>query len=171
MHPVLEIAVKYWGYDSRNLKCRDQGCRVSISSSWDSRRAWHRRRRLPWANLAAPRADRLNEIPDPSSAAVCANAGRASIERTEIGLRERPIRLDAPSSILATHVHGVACPPSEDVLRRQAKHDLTDRLVMQYPPLALLRDRVNIAQTAFERIFLEHRHRSTVVKQRVDDLP
>src|SRR6478736_1837164 len=54
---------------------------------------------------------------------------------------------------------GPVCPPSEDVLWRQAKHDLTHRLVVQYAPLALLRDRVNVAQTALERVFLEHRHR------------
>jgi hypothetical protein len=59
----------------------------------------------------------------------------------------------------------------ENILRRHAKHDLTDRLVVQYAPLALLRDRVDVAQTAFERIFLEHRHRAAIVKQRIDDLP
>lgn len=70
----------------------------------------------------------------------------------------------------ATHVPAPACPPSEYVLRRQSKHDLTDRLVVQYPPLPLLCDRVDVAQTAFEWIVLEHRHRAAVVKQRVDDL-
>ena len=59
----------------------------------------------------------------------------------------------------------------ENILGRHAKHDLTDRLVVQYAPLALLRDRVDVAQTAFERIFLEHRHRAAIVKQRIDDLP
>src|SRR5271154_79354 len=48
----------------------------------------------------------------------------------------------------------------ENVFRRHAQHDLTDRLVVQYAPLALLRDCVDVAQTAFERIFLEHRHRA-----------
>jgi hypothetical protein len=62
-------------------------------------------------------------------------------------------------------------PTLENILRRHAKHDLTDRLVVQYAPLALLRDRVDVAQMAFERIFLEHRHRAAIVKQRIDDLP
>ena len=61
-------------------------------------------------------------------------------------------------------------PTLVNILRRHAKHDLTDRLVVQYAPLALLRDRVDVAQTAFERIFLEHRHRAAIVKQRIDDL-
>jgi len=39
----------------------------------------------------------------------------------------------------------VACPLLEDIFRRQAKHDLTDRLIVQYPPLALLRNCVNVA--------------------------
>ena len=58
-------------------------------------------------------------------------------------------------------------PTLEYILRRHAKHNLTDRLVVQYAPLALLRDRVDVAQTAFERIFLEHRHRAAIVKQRI----
>src|ERR1035438_6832200 len=65
----------------------------------------------------------------------------------------------------------MAWPPSEDVFRRQAKQDLTDRLVVQDPSLALLRDRVDVAQPPLERIFLEYRHRAAVVIQRVDDLP
>src|SRR5690242_16051194 len=58
----------------------------------------------------------------------------------------------------------------ENILRRHAKHDLTDRLVVQDAPLALLRDRVDVAQTAFERVLLEHRHRAAIVEQRIDDL-
>src|SRR5215217_4067250 len=65
----------------------------------------------------------------------------------------------------------MARPKLENILGRHAKHDLTDRLVVQYAPLALLRDRVDVAQTAFERIFLEYRHRAAMVKQRIDDLP
>src|SRR5712691_7203486 len=65
----------------------------------------------------------------------------------------------------------LACPKLENILGRHAKHDLTDRLVVQYAPLALVRDCVDVAQTAFERIFLEHRHRAAIVKQRIDDLP
>src|SRR5215510_6917078 len=63
-----------------------------------------------------------------------------------------------------------SCPKLEDVLGRHAKHDLTDRLVVQDAPLALLRDRVDVAQAAFERVFLEHRHRAAIVKQHIDDL-
>ena len=65
---------------------------------------------------------------------------------------------------------GPADRASEDILRRHAEHDLTDGLVVQDAPLALLRDRVDVAQTAFERVFLEHRHRAAMVKQRIDDL-
>ena len=78
------------------------------------------------------------------------------------------------AAILAADVVGYSRlirPTLENILRRHAKHDLTDRLVVQYAPLALLRDRVDVAQTAFERIFLEHRHRAAIVKQRIDDLP
>src|SRR5215469_11888256 len=57
----------------------------------------------------------------------------------------------------------LACPPLENILGRQAQHHLTDRLVVQDPPLALLRDRVDIAQASFERVLLEHRHRAAVV--------
>src|SRR5688572_16614862 len=59
----------------------------------------------------------------------------------------------------------------ENILGRHAEHDLADRLVVQDAPLPLLRDRVDVAQTALERIFLEHRHRAAIVKQRIDDLP
>ena len=78
------------------------------------------------------------------------------------------------AAIIAADVVGYSRlirPTLENILRRHAKHDLTDRLVVQYAPLALLRDRVDVAQTAFERIFLEHRHRAAIVKQRIDDLP
>lgn len=78
------------------------------------------------------------------------------------------------AAILAADVVGYSRlirPTLENILRRHAKHDLTDRLVVQYAPLALLRDRVDVAQTAFERIFLEHRRRAAIVKQRIDDLP
>ena len=64
-----------------------------------------------------------------------------------------------------------ACPTLENILGRHTEHDLADRLVVQDAPLALLRDRVDVAQTAFERIFFEHRHRAAIVKQRIDDLP
>src|SRR3977135_463782 len=72
---------------------------------------------------------------------------------------------------MSAETTGLACAPLENILRRQAKHDLTDRLVVQYPPLALLRDRVDVAQAGFERIFPEHAHGAAVVKQRGDDLP
>jgi hypothetical protein len=62
-------------------------------------------------------------------------------------------------------------PSSKDVLGRKAKQDLTYCLVVQYASLALLRDRVDVAQPPLERIFLEHRHRAAVVIQRIDDLP
>src|SRR5215831_6710115 len=58
---------------------------------------------------------------------------------------------------LVASSYGIACPKLENILGRHAKHDLTDRLVVQYAPLALLRDCVDVAQAAFERIFLEHR--------------
>src|SRR5262249_44487798 len=41
--------------------------------------------------------------------------------------------------------HGPAVSNSEDVLGREAKEDLTDRFVVQYPSLALLRDRVDVS--------------------------
>src|SRR5262245_33774168 len=64
-----------------------------------------------------------------------------------------------------------SCPKLEDIFGRHAKRDLTDRLVVQQAPLALLRDRIDVAQTTFERVFLEHRHRTAMMKQRIDDLP
>ncbi len=46
----------------------------------------------------------------------------------------------------AKYLCRVRSPHSENVLRREAKHDLADGLVVQNSPLALLRDGVNVAQ-------------------------
>ena len=40
----------------------------------------------------------------------------------------------------------------EVVLGRQTEQDLADRFIVQDPPLSLLRDRVDVAQPALERI-------------------
>ena len=46
----------------------------------------------------------------------------------------------------------------ENILRRQPQHNLPHRLIMQYPPLALLRDRMDIPQPPLERILFEYCH-------------
>jgi hypothetical protein len=100
----------------------------------------------------------------------CAQPGAVQVQPAAAAAREqRKLAAIPPADVV-----GYFPPhPSNlvNILRRHAKHDLTDRLVVQYAPLALLRDRVDVAQTAFERIFLEHRHRAAIVKQRIDDLP
>ncbi len=59
----------------------------------------------------------------------------------------------------------------KDILRLQPQHNLTDRFIMQNPPLTLLRHRMNIAQPPLKRIFLEHRHRSAIMIQSVNNIP
>src|SRR5271165_2114918 len=55
-------------------------------------------------------------------------------------------------------------------IRRKAKEDASDRLVMRLPPLGLLRGGMHVAEAALERAVVEDRRSTGAVIERVDDL-
>src|SRR5271169_3827679 len=55
-------------------------------------------------------------------------------------------------------------------IRRKAKEDASDRLVMRLPPLGLLRGGMHVAEAALERAVVEDRRGAGAVIEGVDDL-